>query len=270
MIRLTLVVAVLALVAGAVMERATAQTPERISVYAAGSLRAAMTEIATAYTRQTGVGVEPTYGSSGLLRSRIESGEVADVFASADTVGPQRLADEGKAGPVRVFAHNAMCLLEKSSLPAERSVADVMLDRNVRLITSTPKADPAGDYAERIFGLIDAQRPGSLARLDAKALRLVGGADAVVIPPGADTASYLLLTADRGDALLAYCSGFVGSVTAIPAELRVLPMPPALAIRADYGVTLRAGASLAAQRFVDFVLSDAGQAVFVRNGFDRR
>jgi ABC-type molybdate transport system substrate-binding protein len=38
-------------------------------------------------------------------------------------------------------------------------VADIMLDPAVRLITSTPKADPAGDYAEAIFAKIDATRP---------------------------------------------------------------------------------------------------------------
>ncbi|HEY5348880.1 MAG TPA: hypothetical protein VIJ64_04080 [Candidatus Lustribacter sp.] len=42
-----------------------------------------------------------------------------------------------------------------------------------------------------------------MAALDAKALRLFGGTDAVAIPSGPDIGTYLLLTANRGDALLA-------------------------------------------------------------------
>ena len=251
----------------AVRERSVAQTPQTISLYAAGSLKGALTELAQAFTKQTGIVVNQTYGSSGTLRARIENGDAADVFASADVESPQRLAREGKAGPVTVFTHNRMCLLVKSATVAKRSVIEVMLDPAVRLVTSTPQADPAGDYAERIFGAIDAQRPGSSAILDAKALRLVGGRDAVPIPPSADAGTFLLLTANRGDAFLAYCSGFGTATTAHPAELQSLEMPPALAVRADYGLTLLSGAPEAAQRFRSFILSDQGQGTLMKYGF---
>jgi molybdenum ABC transporter molybdate-binding protein len=138
---------------------AVAQTPGGVTLFAAGSLKAALTAVTQAFTAQTGIAVTPTYGSSGLLRARIESGAPVDLFASADVESPQRLHAEGKSGDVTVFAHNHMCLLVKSSIPATRSVADIMLDPAVRLITSTPKADPAGDYAEAIFAKIDATRP---------------------------------------------------------------------------------------------------------------
>jgi len=45
----------------------------------------------------------------------------------------------------------------KSPIAGSRTPADIMLDPAVRLVTSTPKADPAGDYAEAIFAKLDAQ-----------------------------------------------------------------------------------------------------------------
>jgi molybdate transport system substrate-binding protein len=57
---------------------------EPVAVFAAGSLRAVLSDIATGFTRDTGTEVRFTFGPSGLLKERIEKGEVADVFASAN------------------------------------------------------------------------------------------------------------------------------------------------------------------------------------------
>jgi molybdate transport system substrate-binding protein len=246
---------------------AAAQTPQHVSLYTAGSLHEAMDDIAKAFTQSTGIAVDQTYGSSGLLRQRIENGEVADVFTSADTASPEQLAREGKGGLVTVFTRNRMCLAVKPNVAGTRAPAAIMLDPAVRLITSTPKADPAGDYAETIFGKIDAQRPGSLAVLDAKALRLIGGTDAVSIPPGADIGVYLLLTANRGDAFLAYCSGFVATIAKSAGALRSIEMPADLAVSANYGLTVRTGAPPAATTLRAFILSPAGQTILQRYGF---
>jgi len=80
-----------------------------IRVYAAGSLRGAMTEIAQAFTTAGGPAVMSTFGASGLLRERIEKGEGADVFASADIGHAQTLALAGRASSPVVFARNRLC-----------------------------------------------------------------------------------------------------------------------------------------------------------------
>ena len=47
------------------------RTPEPVRLYAAGSLRAAMTEIAQAFQAVEGIAVTGEFGPSGLLRGRI-------------------------------------------------------------------------------------------------------------------------------------------------------------------------------------------------------
>ena len=53
-------------------------------LYGAGSLREAMTEMATAFARERGVAVRTEFGASGRMRERIEAGDRVDVFTSAD------------------------------------------------------------------------------------------------------------------------------------------------------------------------------------------
>ena len=53
------------------------------SVFAAGSLRAPLADLAQAYERDSDNKARLTFGASGLLRDRISGGERADVFASA-------------------------------------------------------------------------------------------------------------------------------------------------------------------------------------------
>jgi molybdate transport system substrate-binding protein len=89
---------------------------------------------------------------------------------------PQALAEAGKAGPMVLFARNRLCALARPELAVTAdTLLDRMLDPDVTLGTSTPRADPAGDYAWDVFRRAEALRPGSQARLEAKARQLVGG-----------------------------------------------------------------------------------------------
>jgi molybdate transport system substrate-binding protein len=101
-----------AVVLAAIGVAAHAQPTAELHVFAAGSLRAALTEVARSFERSdAGHRVVFTFGASGLLKDRIAAGERADVFASANMAHPQALAAGGRAGAVRRFARNAMCAL---------------------------------------------------------------------------------------------------------------------------------------------------------------
>ena len=98
------------------------------------------------------------------------------MFASANMEHPQALASAGKSGPVVLFARNRLCALVRPGLDVTpATLLDRMLDRSVKLGTSTPRADPSGDYAWEVFRKADAIRPGAGAALERKALQLTGG-----------------------------------------------------------------------------------------------
>jgi ABC-type molybdate transport system substrate-binding protein len=236
-----------------------------IRVFAAGSLRAAFGELAAAFSALLAVPVELVFGPSGLLRERLLAGEAADVFASANMEHPQALAAAGMAGPVRRFARNRLCALAAPGLRvSSATLVERLLDPAVRLGTSTPRADPSGDYAFEFFARAERRYPGAQAVLCAKAMQIVGGPTSPPPPPGRNL--YAKLIEDgAADIFLTYYSNAVQALRELPA-LQVVAIPADLAVGAEFGLALL-GQNAVATAFGDFVLSPAGQAILVRHGF---
>ena len=76
---------------------------ENIHLYAAGSLKDALTAMAKSYEAESGDKVEAKYGPSGLLKDEILLGANAHVFASANMQYPAALHDQKRSGPVVRF-----------------------------------------------------------------------------------------------------------------------------------------------------------------------
>jgi molybdate transport system substrate-binding protein len=237
-----------------------------LRLHAAGSLRAVMTEMAQAFTASGAPRVESTFGASGLLRERIEKGEPTDVFASADVRSAQLLATAGRAAPPVVFARNRLCALLAPGIDARReNLLERMLDPTVKLGTSTPKADPSGDYAWQLFEKADKLRPGAYAILDRKALKLTGGADSPQ-PPAGQSIYGMLIAERKADVFLTYCTNAIEATREVSGA-RMLVIPDALAVGASYALAVLNNAPPAAQRFALYVLSVPGQTVLARHGF---
>ena len=237
-----------------------------VQVYAAGSLRDALTEIARDHEARTGQKVGLTFAASGLLRERLEQGAPAQVFASADTKHPQRLANQGQWQAPVVFTRNTLCALAQGTVAvAPDTLLSTMLQPQVRLGISTPTADPAGDYAWALFQKAEALQPGATARLEAKALQLTGGANSAQAPAGRNTYAWVM-EQNRADVFLTYCTNAVAARAEVP-SLQVVAVPEALQVGAAYGLTVRAGAPAQAQAFAQTVLQPPAQAVFRRLGF---
>jgi molybdate transport system substrate-binding protein len=165
--RLSAALAVLAIMT------APAMAEETVLLHAAGSLRAALTEVANAFEAAGHGKVQAKFGASGLLKDEIATGAKAEVFASANMEHPQALAAEKRSGPVVLFARNRLCALARPGLAVTpASLLDHMLDSSVKLGTSTPKADPSGDYAWEVFRKADRLNPGAYATMEKKALQL--------------------------------------------------------------------------------------------------
>ena len=180
----------------AVSTAAGGQEPS-VRLYAAGSLRAAMTEIAQAFAASGGPAVTATYGASGLLRERIEKGEAADVFASAD-VGQPAGARRAPAARRRRWCSRATGSARSWRRGSRRRPRRCSTACSIRRSSSAHRRRRPirpGDYAWQLFEKAEKLRPGAFAALDAKALKLTGGPDSP--PPPADRSIYGVLIAER-------------------------------------------------------------------------
>ena len=234
-----------------------------VTLFAAGSLRAALTEATAAFTAAHGVPVAATFGASGLLRERIEAGEAAEVFAPADFAHAARLAQADRAGPPVIFVRNRLCLMVRPDLAGDDPLA-LMLDPALKLGTSTPRADPSGDYAWAVFARAEAVRPGAKVALEGKALTLTGGPSSPQAPAGRSVYAWHLAEG-RADLFLGYCNVGREAASQLPG-LRMLPLPDAISVGADYGLTVLSPRPEAA-RLAMFFLSPRGQTILARHGF---
>ena len=191
---------------------------------------------------------------------------LTDVFASANMEHPQALHDAGKSGPVVLFARNKLCALVKPGLKVDSaSLLERMLDPNVKLGSSTPKADPSGDYTFEVFHKAETLKPGAQAALEKKALLLTGGATSAAPPPGRTTYGWHVAEG-RADIFLTYCTNALAAQKENPGQ-QIVALPEALSVGADYGLTVMNGTSAAAQSFAKFIGSAEGQKILVSHGF---
>jgi ABC-type molybdate transport system substrate-binding protein len=147
--------------------------------------------------------------------------------------------------------------------------ASGLLDPAIKLGTSTPKADPSGDYAWQLFERIEqAGAPGAFAALSAKALQLTGGPQSPPPPAGRNVYGQLVAQG-AADIFITYCTNAVLAQREEP-SLRVVNVPDDINVSAGYGISVMSPPSAAGQGFVDFVLAPAGQAVLARHGFSAR
>lgn len=236
-----------------------------LRIYAAGSLKGVLGEAAGVFTAREGIAVKTSFGPSGTLRERLQAGEAADLFASADLGQPQALAALGLAEKPVTFAKSQVCALARAGLAmTPDNFLDTLLRKDIRVGTSTPKADPGGDYAWVLFHRAEELRPGSFALLDAKAEKLVGGPQSPEPPAGRPLWTYLM---EQADVFLLYCNSAKAALEQVPGASIVQP-PPELAVIPEYGASvLTHGDRPTAAKFLAFLQSQEGRTLLTKWGF---
>jgi molybdate transport system substrate-binding protein len=230
-----------------------------VIVYTAGALRGAAADLAREAGPALGITISSQSGSAGLMRQRIEKGETADLFLSADMASPRKLQAEGRTVlPVAAFARNRMCVLTRKGQGfSPENLAERLADGNLQVKTSQPVADPSGDYAWAIFDKVDALHTGAGKMLKDKAIANM----ALTAPtaPGQSPA-VALITGGKIDLTFSYCSG--GPF----ADLDSFPVPDALDPHPVFGMAVLS-AKPEVMKLALYLFSEEGQALLARDGF---
>jgi ABC-type molybdate transport system substrate-binding protein len=240
---------------------------DSLMLYAAGSLKDALSDVVASYEKIYETKVTAKFGPSGLLRKAIEAGENPDVFASANMAHPEKLAANGWGSPVVLFVRNQLCALAQSDVEVTTdNLLNTLMDKNIRVGTSTPKADPSGDYAWELFRKADTIKQGSFTTLSGKALQLTGGPDSVKAPEGHNQYGWVM-GEKKADVFLTYCTNAVLARQEVQ-SLKIIRIPEELAVGADYGLLVRNGASNEAWRLAMYILSPESQKKLKEYGFE--
>jgi molybdate transport system substrate-binding protein len=225
---------------------------QELRVSAAISLREAMSEIGEDYAKRTDTKISLNFGASGQLMQQVRAGAPVDVFVSAslkqiDELKSERLLTDA---PPRVIARNTLVLIVPSDAAHPPTTLQELTQQSVKRITlGQPRTVPAGVYATQALiasNVIEQVRPKLVMASDVRqALDYVA----------------------RGEV----DAGLVYSTDALAAGDRVRMVQridPALHEPIIYtAVTIRTGRADQATRFIDFLLSDAGQRIHIKHGF---
>ena len=167
-----------------------------------------------------------------------------------------------------MFARNQLCAIACEGVKVTpATLLDTLLDPAVRLGTSTPKADPSGDYAFALFAKAEAIRTGARAMLEAKALQLTGGPALEKAPAGRNQYAWVL-ESGKADVFLTYCTNAILARKEL-ASLQIVEIPPQLAVGAEYGMVVLNGAPAPATLLARYILGEDGQTILVKHGFGR-
>ena len=242
---------VLALSAGACGRGEREAQADEITVAAAANLTDAFGEIGKRFTARTGVKVTNSFAATADLAKQIENGAPFDVFASADVEHVDELARKGllAESPRGVYARGRLVLWTPQGGKASvERVEDLAGEGVSKIAMAKPDVAPYGRAAVeslKALGLWEKIEPKvvySQTVAQAKQFATSGNADAAFIPRS---------LVREGE----------GKATEVDAKLHA-PIDQAI------GVIRASKRQESARRFVEFLLSEEGQAVLKSFGYD--
>lgn len=231
--------------------------PRTLTVYAAASLTDAFTEIGNAFeTSHPGVSITFNFGGSQNLRTQIEQGAPADIFASANTKEMDTLVT-GKfvnADAPKVFLTNQLILVLPKNNPAGIKTLEDLSQPGIKLVLAAEEV-PAGKYARQILENLNASY-GSDYKNKVLA-NVVSNEDNI-------KQAVTKVQLGEADASIVYVSDAV----AVP-ELQKIEIPADMNVIAEYPIASLAKSTNAelANQFIQYVLSNEGQATLKKWGF---
>lgn len=241
--------------------RPASGTTQTVTVFAAASLVDAFETAGQAFSQANpGVSVVLNFAASDQLAQQLLAGAPADVFASADPAQMQAVVDGGliEAGAVRALVHNSLVIVAPADNPAGVSSLEDLARPGVRLVLAAPEV-PAGRYAAEMLHNAAAE----LALGDAFETAVLANVASYEENVRAVLAKVTLGEADAGIVYRTDARSAGDDVVAID-------IPSAWNVTAEYplAVLARSAHAEAARRFVEYLLSPAGQALLAEHGFE--
>jgi molybdate transport system substrate-binding protein len=228
-----------------------------LTVFAAASLTDAFTEIGKNFeAANPGVSVTFNFAGSQALRTQIEEGAPADVFASANKTEMDTLVVGAYVaeGTPQVFLNNKLVVILPENNPAALEKLENLANSGIKLVLAAEEV-PVGKYSRQALDQMNGQF-GS----DFKEKVLAN------VVSNEDNVKQVLTKVRLGEA----DAGIVYTSDAVAApELKTIEIPTDLNVIAEYPIatlTSSANADLA-DGFIAYVLSDAGQAILQKWGF---
>jgi molybdate transport system substrate-binding protein len=231
-----------------------------ITVFAAASLTDAFNQIGDDFsTANPDASVTFNFAGSPALVTQLEEGAAADVLATAAQSNMDAALDKQLVADAGVtFARNRLVIIVPSDNPGGVTTAQDLSKSGLRLVLAAAEV-PVGRYARE-----------SLARFSADAMYGAGFTDAVLANLVSEEPNVKAVVTKvqlgEADAGIVYVTDVTDDVSGDISQIEIADQSNVIASY-PIAVTAEADAPDVAQAFIDYVLSDAGQATLGEYGF---
>ena len=234
-----------------------------LRVFAASSLTGAFNDIALAFEAENpGIRVKLDFGGSQRMRSQLEFGAKADVFASADTIQMDALVEQDLVAGIPVdFALNSLVVLAMAKGPVNEIAG--LARPGVKVVLANDVV-PVGSYSIQVLKNLS-QNPIYGLGIGFKDRVL---ANRVSGEPNVGNLFQKIVLGEV-DAGIVYETDTARSLDARTKDIFFISIPDAANVSARYPIAVLEDAPEPelAQQFVQFVLSNAGQTLLHGYGF---
>jgi molybdate transport system substrate-binding protein len=207
-----------------------------------------MEEIGPLFTQKYGIGVQNTYGGSGVLITQMNLTRKGDVFIPGSTVEYNIAKNQSLVGPYQMIAYHVPVIAVQKGNPKNITSIQDFATPGLKVALGDANATAIGKAGAKLFrkfNITDAVEKNVVTRTptinELTLLMNMGQADASLL-------TLDQINKDTMDAI---------SIPVAVNEVLIVPI----------GVTTFTENQENAQKFADFVSSNEGKAIFAKHGF---
>jgi molybdate transport system substrate-binding protein len=237
-----------------------AQEPKELVAFTAASLTGAFCEIGQVYKNETNISVAFNFDGSQALRTQLENGAYADIFASANKKHMDAVKGDGlmNNSSVIIFTNNKLSLIVPKDNPGKIGNLTDLAKPGLKIVIGT-KDVPVGDYAMQIINKLGNDSAYG-AEYKQKVLANIISQETNV--------NYVVTKVALGEADAGFA--YISDVTKdLASKVDNIEIPDKYNVIAEYpmGILKDSKYPTESEKFIRLVASDEGTAILEKYGF---
>ena len=247
---LVLFVAGLVLAAGCTSSSTTTASPtqQTLIVYGGAGLKAPLDELGPTFTEKYGANVQYVYGGAGTLVTQMNLTKKGDVFMPGSTVEFGNAKAQGLVNSSKLVAYHVPVIVVQKGNPKNITSLQDFTKSGVKVALGDVNATAIGKASAKMF-----QKLNITAAVEKNVVTRTGTINELVVVMNTGQADAAVMTLD--------------SVNATTMDSITIPLTVNQILITPIGATTFTTQPDLANKFVDFVSSDEGKAVFKKHGF---
>ncbi len=223
-------------------------TQAGILVYAGAGLKAPLDEIGPLFTQKYGINVQYTYGGAGTLVSQMNLSRKGDVFMPGSTVEFQTAKDQGLVTTNQLVAYHVPVIAVQKGNPKNITSLKDFARPGLKIALGDVNATAIGKAGAKMFNKLNIT-----AAVEKNIITRTPTINELTVIMNLGQADAALLTLDQ--------------INPDKMDAITIPLSDNAVLITPIGATAFTHNADAANKFVNFVASDEGKAIFAKYGF---